>query len=209
MNPKVTKEAILKVAEEVFAEKNFNGATMQDIAERLNIKKPALYYHFKSKKDIYNSLILTIYERLEQKVREPFKNGRDLREKLANLITHLVDFWAEHPLFPKIITQEVLSNGDLVYSELIPKFWLPMFQDSINELKQNGQDEFLRSGIDLPLLMVNIFGMSAFYFFIGPILNNITGEDYYTPEKIEKLKSEMVALVFQGIGWHGERRHDP
>jgi AcrR family transcriptional regulator len=198
MRSKVTREMILGVAEEVFAEKNYNGATMKDIADRLGIKKPALYYHFKNKDDIYRSLILSIYERLEEKVREPFKMGRNFKEKIKALITNLVDFWAEHPRFPNIITQEVLSKGDLVYSELIPRFWMPMFQDSISELKK-GESGY-PANLDVPLLVINIFGMSAFYFFVGPILNKITGEDYYSADKIEKLKKEILDLVFKGIG---------
>ena len=85
MKDNLRREEILEVAEELFAEKGFEGVSMQEIAERVNIQKSALYYYFKSKKDIYNSLILGIYEKLEQSVREPVMKGAGQKEKISQL----------------------------------------------------------------------------------------------------------------------------
>jgi AcrR family transcriptional regulator len=59
-----TRQRIHRVALEVFSERGYERATLREIAERLQITRPALYYHFKSKEDIlagiHNDLALSI-----------------------------------------------------------------------------------------------------------------------------------------------------
>jgi AcrR family transcriptional regulator len=51
-----TRARIQKVALELFAEQGYDKTSLREIAERLDVTKAALYYHFKSKEDIVRSL---------------------------------------------------------------------------------------------------------------------------------------------------------
>src|SRR2546423_2339543 len=51
-----TRQRIHQIALEVFSERGYDRATLREIAERLQITRPALYYHFKSKEDILASI---------------------------------------------------------------------------------------------------------------------------------------------------------
>ncbi len=51
-----TKSRIHDVALAVFSERGWDGATLREIAERLEITRPALYYHYRSKEDILASI---------------------------------------------------------------------------------------------------------------------------------------------------------
>jgi len=50
-----TRERIQAVALELFAEHGYEKTSLREIAERLDVTKAALYYHFKSKEDIVRS----------------------------------------------------------------------------------------------------------------------------------------------------------
>jgi AcrR family transcriptional regulator len=52
-----TRERIQRVALELFAEQGYDGSSLREIAERLNVTKAALYYHFRTKEDIVSSLL--------------------------------------------------------------------------------------------------------------------------------------------------------
>ena len=67
------KEQILDAATEVFAQKGFDHARMDDIVEETGLSKGALYWYFKSKDDI----IFGIMDRL---FRLEFKELEELRE---------------------------------------------------------------------------------------------------------------------------------
>lgn len=52
-----TREQIQSVALELFAEQGYDGTSLREIAERLNVTKAALYYHFRTKEEILASVI--------------------------------------------------------------------------------------------------------------------------------------------------------
>src|ERR1700754_988811 len=53
----ITKERILEAARELFAERGYAGTSIRDIAERLEMTKAALYYHFPGKQDVLAALV--------------------------------------------------------------------------------------------------------------------------------------------------------
>ncbi|MDE7194693.1 MAG: TetR/AcrR family transcriptional regulator [Oscillospiraceae bacterium] len=52
----LSKNNILNAAGEVFAQKGYDVATMQDIMEKCGLSKGAIYHHFKSKEEILQAL---------------------------------------------------------------------------------------------------------------------------------------------------------
>lgn len=52
-----TRERILAVANELFTEQGYEGTSLREIADRLDITKAALYYHFRSKDEILQTLL--------------------------------------------------------------------------------------------------------------------------------------------------------
>lgn len=52
-NPDGKKEAVLQTAAEVFIEKGYWQTSLDDVAKKLRITKPVLYYYFRNKEDIY------------------------------------------------------------------------------------------------------------------------------------------------------------
>ncbi len=53
----VTRDRILDAALEAFSERGFDGATVRQIAAKVGVSDPALYAHFKSKKEIFEALL--------------------------------------------------------------------------------------------------------------------------------------------------------
>jgi AcrR family transcriptional regulator len=68
------KDQILDAASEVFTEKGFQKARMDDIVEKSGLSKGALYWYFKSKDDI----VIGIFERIFS------REARDLEALLAS-----------------------------------------------------------------------------------------------------------------------------
>jgi AcrR family transcriptional regulator len=51
------KERIQQVAIELFTNQGYDKTSLREIAERLDVSKAALYYHFKSKEEILRSIV--------------------------------------------------------------------------------------------------------------------------------------------------------
>jgi AcrR family transcriptional regulator len=57
-----TRERILRISSELFAEQGYEATSLREIADRMGFTKAALYYHFQSKEDILKSLIEPAFE---------------------------------------------------------------------------------------------------------------------------------------------------
>lgn len=51
-DPDTKREAVLQTAAQLFLEKSYGRTSMNDVADRLNITKPALYHYFHNKEEI-------------------------------------------------------------------------------------------------------------------------------------------------------------
>jgi AcrR family transcriptional regulator len=51
-DPETKREAVLQTAAQLFLEKSYTRTSMNDLAERLNITKPALYHYFHNKEEV-------------------------------------------------------------------------------------------------------------------------------------------------------------
>ncbi|MFY4721206.1 TetR/AcrR family transcriptional regulator [Streptomyces sp. LaBMicrA B280] len=67
-----TRQRIQDVALELFAEQGYEKTSLREIAERLDVTKAALYYHFKTKEEI----IVSLFEDLTQPIADLIEWGR-------------------------------------------------------------------------------------------------------------------------------------
>ena len=70
-----TKHKILDEALTLFSEKGFANVFVNDIAERVGIKAPSLYKHYKSKQAIFDAIIDEMNHRFEQQAQALNING--------------------------------------------------------------------------------------------------------------------------------------
>jgi len=73
------RKAVLQAAADVFAEKGYREATMDDVAKNLGVSKGAVYQYFDSKEALFLALCGTAAKKLEDALRTSFK-GPSLRE---------------------------------------------------------------------------------------------------------------------------------
>ncbi len=65
-DPEETKQEILSAALKLLAEHNYSGISMGTIADVCGITKPAIYYHFKNKQDLFRQLAYYVMEKISE-----------------------------------------------------------------------------------------------------------------------------------------------
>ncbi len=79
------KTRIVEVSREVFAEKGYAAAKMSDIAERANVSRGPLYYHFQNKQVLFEYVCNQINLSIGNETKELFsRTDLSLSEKLYN-----------------------------------------------------------------------------------------------------------------------------
>jgi AcrR family transcriptional regulator len=87
------RRRIQEAARAVFAERGYAGASIELIARAAQLSVGAIYLYFRSKEDLYTSLIedtLTVFDVEMAQVREQIETGKRLRETWSILVR-----WAE------------------------------------------------------------------------------------------------------------------
>lgn len=86
----MTREEILSAAAEIFREKGYHAASMQDIAEAVKLKKGSLYHHVSSKQNILRVLLDQALDLLTAELTETAERSLPPEEKLRlAMVTYL------------------------------------------------------------------------------------------------------------------------
>jgi AcrR family transcriptional regulator len=77
------REAVLRMAAQVFNEKGYQASTLDEVAERLNVTKPTLYYYVKSKDEILYECVRIGLTMLQDAITEVGASGGSAMDKLV------------------------------------------------------------------------------------------------------------------------------
>jgi AcrR family transcriptional regulator len=95
----VYRQHVLKAAEEVFAERGFEAARLQEISARAGLSMGTIYAIFPSKADLYRALLEERGRELRDFVAEVARRPLEPRDALGALIALYVDYFVAHPEF--------------------------------------------------------------------------------------------------------------
>lgn len=85
------REAVLRTAVQLFLEQGYHGTTLNDVAERLNITKPALYNYFRGKDEILYECWAIGHERVDDCIAEINSSDGSGLVKLRKLIVRYAE----------------------------------------------------------------------------------------------------------------------
>lgn len=77
------REAVLRTAARIFNEKGFHATSLDEVAERLNVTKPTLYYYVDSKDEILFECVRTGLEMVRAGIDEVARTGGSAADKLV------------------------------------------------------------------------------------------------------------------------------
>jgi AcrR family transcriptional regulator len=86
-----TKRRIVRIASALFSERSYLGVSMSDIAHGLGMSKPALYYHFPSKLDLYSRVLDEVLAELRAAMTEVAGAGTAIVQ-LRRFVKRYLDF---------------------------------------------------------------------------------------------------------------------
>jgi AcrR family transcriptional regulator len=104
-----TPERLLAAAEAEFAAVGCERATLQDIAKRAGITRPALLYHFASKDDLYEAVVGRAFVSLAGILRSAMALDADFRTRLRSVVDAFLTFVAVHPALARIVVRELID----------------------------------------------------------------------------------------------------
>jgi AcrR family transcriptional regulator len=183
---------IMDAAEEVFIEKGYHDASMDEIAARAGVAKGTLYQHFPGKEDLVFALIERALELFAQAVEQAAASDMTARAKLERILRYVYQDLRSVRALLHILSQSV----ELRFNMQKKKVWLHRRLESSKEQLRKIIEDGKAEGTFTPTLSTGLM-LNAFFNML--MLNRqerfTVGEQLST----EELVTQACHLLFEGF----------
>ncbi|MEU6269398.1 MULTISPECIES: TetR/AcrR family transcriptional regulator [Saccharopolyspora] len=184
MTGKERRQQLLDVARALFAEKGFDGTSIEEIAHRAGVSKPVVYEHFGGKEGVYAVVVDREMRNLLDLVVSALSAGhpRDLLEQAARALLDYIDNSTDG--FRVLVRDSPVASNSGTFSSLL--------NDIASQVEHILALQFSARGYDAklaPLYSQALVGMVA-----------LTGQWWL---EARKPKKEEVAAHLVNLAWNG------
>ncbi len=197
-----TKARILQAAQEVFAERGFDGASTREIASRADVNISSLHYHWDSKETLYRGIFAHVYRELvalvQSEITRP-ESPAEARAMIERTMGLIFDAFADDPTIPKLLLRRLIEAPDLddaaVTAALGPSW--KVFQEWAREFSGNEI-----AAQDISFLLLAVQSSLLVSMLDTPHVAMMVGGSLQEPRRRARLRKQMIALVenLMGVG---------
>jgi len=194
-----TEQLILTSAREIFIKKGYAGARMQEIADHAGINKALLHYYYRSKEQLFQTILVSSFEMFAPVINKLFVEGKNLKDIITRFVDFYIDFLNEHPYLPAFMIHELTQHADKIPQMVKqlkekpdPKRFLQMITDEVTA----GKIKPVK-----PLhLLVNIISLCVFPLVGRPMIQSMLGvndKEYkqFTADRKEQVASFILNAI--------------
>jgi AcrR family transcriptional regulator len=187
-----TRDLILDEALHCFAERGYEGTSLNDIAAGVGIRRPSLLHHFASKEvlygDVFERLLSEWLERLATAIASPQAGWA----KAELVLRAGFDLFADTPDYVRIMRREALDGGIHLGIDLSATL-RPLFDKACDYFdEQMDQGTFRRH--DSRHLLITGYGAILTYFSDAPFIDGLLDEEALTPNNIRDHCEHVVGF---------------
>ncbi|OJY43952.1 MAG: hypothetical protein BGP03_06625 [Pseudonocardia sp. 73-21] len=180
---------LIDVATQVFYEKGYDGASLQDIADRLGMLKGSLYYYIQSKEDLLFDVISAVHKEGLAVVRARAEVPGGPLERLESVIVGHVEHTCRNLVPTAVFLHELSSLPEERRREILGSehAYQGVFRDLIEKAQAEG---LVRADLEPRLAALSVLGSTNWvYRWFRP-------GGAFTPEQIG---SELAEMSIRGI----------
>ncbi len=191
-----TKELILAIATEVFHNKGYTGARMQEIADLAKVNKAALHYYFSSKQQLFEVILLNSFKNLFISFENLAVKELPIFDKIDFLIDEYSAFVKKNIQIIKFILSEVDKNLPLIQTNIK----MISLENSFIGKMYNEFDREMKLGniktTNPRHLLTNIISMCIFPFIAKPVIMEI---NKFSTDEINAFLDEREKYIKQFV----------
>ncbi len=191
------REAMLDVAEKLFADKGFDGVSTREIAKEANLNIAMIAYYFGSKEELLKEVLERRIRML--KVEPPFlSNIISAHEKLISVSDYYVDRFFDTRLFNQIMYQEMGMESRSEIVNHILKKWLDNFEFVRHIIQEGIKNKEFRK-VDVEFTILTIIGVPRMYMISHKmafiIMKSTAEEEIYSTTIRKRIKRHLADFI--------------
>lgn len=113
-----TRDRLFSAAAELIGDRGFHGTTVDDIVERAGVAKGTVYYHFKSKTELFDAMLTEHLTQLAEAFRTAAASSPSPTEALAALVDAELRYIHDNQAASKLFMSEIW-RADREWSETL------------------------------------------------------------------------------------------
>ncbi len=191
--PKPRKEEILDVATSLFAEHGFEGTSMNDVAERVGMRKASLFYHFATKDALYEAVLDRIVRQVGESLSAVYLGDGTLVERLERAADAVSSAVSERPFVARLFLREAMDWGPVIRGKLLDTV-LGVLEAGA-AFVQLGQREGVFVESDPKQLVLTALGAHIMPFAIVHLVERYVGMDPFHPTFAAARQAALRAQV--------------
>lgn len=192
----LSRQEILAVARQEFAEKGLSGARIDEIAEKTSTSKRMIYYHFGSKEALYRAVLEEAYDAIRSTETSIANDRMSAEEALASNIRVTFDYHHANPEFVRLVMNENMHHGAFVSDVAGIKRRNESVIRVLNDIIAKGVAEgVFRDDLDPVDLHMTISALCFYNVSNRYTFSQIFNRDMTSPEAIAKRRAQVVDIV--------------
>ena len=201
-----TRSLILDAAEALFAERGFEATRLEDVAERVGIRRASIVYHFRDKRDLYDAVLASVFGDFRDRLAAALGGDRPWPERAEAAIAAWVDYVGARPSLARLLLREVANATPGAPPALLAHLG-PFFE--LIERVTAPLRGAPAPAIDPVHLASTIAGATVFFVAAMPAL--IPGLDFdpLRPDQLEAHKREVLRIARRLLPHDAERPRTP
>ncbi|MEM7492909.1 MAG: TetR/AcrR family transcriptional regulator [Pseudomonadota bacterium] len=169
-----TREQLLDVAERLFAERGFYGASIAAIADELGLTKQALLHHYGSKEKLYGAVLQRISEYVEEHLVSTVTSSSDTFQQLEAYLLTMATSSLESPARSQLLMRELLDNKRR--ADTVGTWYLRSYLDTLVELVRKIPGWTDAPQEDIFITLYQLLGAINYFVVSQPTLQGIYGQ---------------------------------
>ncbi len=105
-----TRQALLNAALIVFSQKGYAAARLEDVAEAAGVSRGAIYWHFRSKAELYNTLVGEVWSRGGGVVDRAIAEGGTFMQVTRRIMIRLLAYLEEDATYRAVVELTTLRT---------------------------------------------------------------------------------------------------
>ncbi|MDX1733669.1 MAG: TetR/AcrR family transcriptional regulator [Halioglobus sp.] len=194
-----TADRILDAAEDLFAEKGYSATSLGEVADRVGIRSPSLYNHFKNKEALYQAVLERLLADFSAPLME-LENGPVTNDRVMYWLETIVRQHHANPNLARLLQHAALSGGPHT-NELIDRLFRPMFAPRV-EIEGQSISLFEDTGLQ-PWAVMAFNNLVMSYVTMAPMYRDLLGQDPFGEEALEKQLSLIKTLLVAVFEYKG------
>lgn len=197
-----TRERILSAALDEFAEHGIAGARVDEIAQRAEVNKQALYYYFGSKELLFQAALSYGYAKDLGSLDLADDPSMPAAAAMGRLIEMLFDHFRGHRNMMQMLAHENRAKGAHLSPEVREEVRAAIapILDGIRTILRRGQKQrVFASRIDPTQFYLTIVATCMFYFANAHTMSAILGEDLLADAAITRRRRHLRDILVAGI----------